>query len=135
MRRVTLPISGALRPAALLAAALTVACGSSGSSSPGSPTPTPSATVVTIGLAGVSPKNVDITLGGRVRFVNSDTQPHTVGSDPHPEHTDCPDINQVGFLQPGQSRETGNFVQTRVCRYHDHDNPLVASLQGSITIR
>jgi len=92
-------------------------------------------TVVTIGLTGVTPKAVQVPLGGRVRFVNSDTQPHYIGSDPHPDHTDCPDINQVAVLLPGQSRETGNFVQDRTCGYHDHDNPTVTSLQGSITIK
>src|SRR6186713_369342 len=71
-------------PRALLAVALAAACG--GSSSPGSPSPPPgesSAQLVTIGLNGVNPKNVVVPLGGRVRFVNSDTEPHYVGSDPH----------------------------------------------------
>jgi plastocyanin len=132
--RVTVP---GLRRRGLVVAGLgfaLLACG--GSPNPGSPSPPSSnATVVTIGLNGVSPKDVQIALGGRVRFVNSDTQPHNVGSDPHPEHGDCPDINQVGYLLPGQSRETGNFVQARACGFHDHDNPLVASLKGSITAR
>jgi hypothetical protein len=83
----------------------------------------------------VTPKDVVVPLGARVRFVNSDTQPHSMGSDPHPDHTDCPEINQVGFLAPGQSRETGNFVQTRTCGYHDHDNPTVTRWHGSIRIQ
>jgi hypothetical protein len=56
-------------------------------------------------------------------------------SDPHPDHTTCPDLNQVGFLSPGQSRETGNLVQARTCGYHDHDVPESAALQGQIIIR
>jgi hypothetical protein len=36
---------------------------------------------------------------------------------------------------PGDSRETGNLVEVRTCGYHDHENPEVASLQGSIVIR
>jgi hypothetical protein len=114
---------------------LIAACG--GSSSPESPSPPggSAATIVTIGLNGVTPKNVVIPLGGRVRFVNSDVEPHYVGSDPHPDHTDCPEINQVALLLPGQSRETGNFVQTQVCGFHDHNNPLITSLQGSIAAR
>jgi hypothetical protein len=44
-------------------------------------------------------------------------------------------VNQAGFLQPGQSRETGNFVQARTCGFHDHDNPNNAALRGSITIK
>jgi len=118
----------------LLGLVTAVACGGS-SPPPGGPTsPSPSATI-TIGAAGVTPKNVQITLGERVRFVNNDSRAHNIGSDPHPEHTDCPDINQVGFLSPGQSRETGNFVTTRTCGFHDHDNPDNQSLRGTITIR
>jgi hypothetical protein len=56
-------------------------------------------------------------------------------SDPHPEHSDCPEINQVGFLSAGQSRETGNLVTVRTCGYHDHDDPGATRLQGSILIK
>jgi hypothetical protein len=58
-----------------------------------------------------------------------------MGSDPHPDHTDCPDINDVGFLVPGQSRDTANFVRTATCGFHDHNNPDTSSLRGTITIR
>lgn len=74
-------------------------------------------------------------IGTRVLFVNSDSRPHNMNSDPHPEHTDCPELNQVGFLTPGQSRETGNLVTARTCGFHDHDNPALTTLQGTITIR
>lgn len=100
------------------------------------PTPTPvPGTTVTITSAGVSPKHLEVALGSRVLFINNDTRNHNIGSDPHPDHTDCPVINQVGLLRPGQQRETGNFVIARVCGYHDHDMPTVASLQGTITTR
>ena len=103
---------------------------------PSTPTPPPGqGPTITIAAAGVSPKNIDVTIGMRVLFVNSDSVSHHVGSDPHPDHTDCPDINQVGFLLPGQSRETGNLVQPRVCGFHDHDRPTVQALRGTITIR
>ena len=44
-------------------------------------------------------------------------------SDPHPEHTDCPEINNIGFISPGQTKETGNLNTVRTCGYHDHGNP------------
>ena len=44
-------------------------------------------------------------------------------SDPHPEHTDCLEINNIGFLSPGQTKETGNLNTVRTCGYHDHGNP------------
>jgi hypothetical protein len=58
-----------------------------------------------------------------------------MASDPHPDHNQCPEINSVGLLQPGQSRETGNLVVSRTCTYHDHENPDNRSLQGRIVIR
>ena len=44
-------------------------------------------------------------------------------SDPHPEHTDCPELNQIGFLNTGQSRPSGNLNTARRCGIHDHSNP------------
>ena len=107
---------------------------STGTSS-GSGTASSSATI-TIGSNGaVSPQSVTIAAGGRVTFVNNDTRSHDMSSDPHPEHTDCPAINQVGFLSAGQSRSSGNFTATRTCGFHDHDQPTNRSLQGTIVVQ
>ncbi len=57
-----------------------------------------------------------------------------MSSDQHPAHTECPAINQVGSLAPGQSRETGNFVTPQTCTYHDHLDALNPGLLGSIVI-
>ena len=46
-----------------------------------------------------------------------------MNSDPHPEHTDCPELNQIGFLNPGQSRQSGNLNTARRCGLHDHERP------------
>lgn len=100
-----------------------------------SPTPPVETTSITITSAGVSPRNVIINVGQRVRFTNNDAVPHNMASDPHPEHNDCPEFDQVGFLNPGQSRETGNLVVARVCGFHDHDLPASVPLTGSVTIR
>src|SRR5262249_121889 len=120
------------------------ACG--GGSSGGGPTTPPSASptspptgsnpTVTITAAGaVSPKNIDISVGGRVTFVNQDSVNHQIASNPHPVHTDCPPINQVDVLTPGQSKDTGVFTVSRVCGYHDHGDSTNTNLQGTITIR
>ena len=93
------------------------------------------AAIITITSAGVSPRQVTVSRGSQVRFVNNDSQPHDMHSDPHPEHTDCPELDQVGFLTPGQSRQSGNLVTPGVCGFHDHGLPLVTSLQGTITIQ
>lgn len=113
------------------------ACGGS-NASPTSPTPSPApggdSNTITITASGVSPRELRIRAGSRAMFVNNDSRAHDMSSDPHPEHLDCPEINQVGFLQPGQSRETGNFVIARTCGYHDHNQPDTESLQGRIVI-
>jgi plastocyanin len=113
-----------------------VACGgSSTSSSPTAPSTTPVATnTITITASGVTPKDIVVSAGSQVTFINSDQQNHEMDSDPHPEHTDCPEINQVGFLSPGQSRQSGNLITTRVCGYHDHQNFENKAWQGTITI-
>ena len=80
-------------------------------------------------------RSLTIQPGMRVVFVNNDSRPHEMTSDPHPSHEDCPELNQVGFLNPGQQRESGNLVFTRTCGFHDHANPGTQSLQGTVTIR
>jgi hypothetical protein len=119
--------------------ALTALLSSCGGSTPSSPsddggTPTP-ATTITLTSAGVSPVAISVSQGTRVLFVNNDTKTREMFSDPHPEHTDCPELNQVGSLSPGQRRETGNLNTIRTCRYHDHNDPSNTRFQGRIVIQ
>ena len=115
-------------------AGLAFAVAACGSSTAPSSTPV-GGTTITITSAGASPKNLLVSPGTQVTFVNNDTQPHTMNSDPHPEHGECPAINNVGFLASGQSKQTGNLNVARTCGYHDHELFANASLQGTITIR
>jgi len=122
----------------LLMTALVIACLSAcgGGSSPPAPSPGDNPNQMTISAAGVlTPGEMTIAPGARVLFINNHSRPHQIASDPHPEHTDCPEINQVGLLAPGQRRETGNFVAVRTCGLHDHDDPDNASLRGRIVVR
>jgi plastocyanin len=114
----------------LLACAL-IACHTSSTI----PSPVVQTNTVTITSSGVSPKSIEVPVGSRVLFVNHDARSHNIASDPHPEHTDCPEINQVGFLAAGQIRETGNLVNVRTCGFHDHDDPGSTAFQGSIVIK
>jgi plastocyanin len=118
----------------LALAALPIALSACGSSSPSSPSG--GSATITITAAGVNPVQTTISQGTRVLFVNNDTKSHDMASDPHPEHTDCPEINSVGLLQPGQSRETGNMNTIRTCGFHDHDDPPPEGVKwtGRITI-
>jgi plastocyanin len=131
-------------PLLLVVAFFAPSCGGGGSTSPTTPgtttptttqAPAPSGSTVTITSAGVSPKQIEIAVGGRVTFVNNDRVVHEESSDPHPIHTDCPPINEVGALAPGQSRSTGAFATARTCGYHDHGDNSNPLFQGTIVIR
>jgi plastocyanin len=89
---------------------------------------------ITITANGASPRDVTVSVGSRVTFVNNDNRPHDMSSNPHPEHTDCPAVT-VGFIQAGQSATTQNLNTARTCGYHDHNQPDVVSLQGTIRIQ
>ena len=109
------------------------------SPSPTSPTTTPAGAVstltITIANNAVSPPNIIVPRGSQVTFINNDNRSHDMESDPHPEHTDCPELAQVGFLNPGQSHQSGNLNIARICGFHDHNAADVAGLWGSITIQ
>ena len=99
-------------------------------------TPTPTTdTTITITSSGVSPPSVTVAAGSRVTFVNNDSSAHDMSSDDHPAHTECPEINEVGFLAAGQSGQTGNLTTARTCSYHDHNQSTNTSLQGTIVIQ
>ena len=125
-----------------------VACGGNSDGAAGAPTsPTPSpgpatdpspgatGTTITISAEGASPRQITVPAGSRVTFINTDRRPHDMASDPHPDHTDCPELNQVGHLEPGQQRESGNLNTPRRCGFHDHINDANRALQGSVTIQ
>jgi plastocyanin len=99
------------------------------------PSPSPSSVTITITPSGVSPKDVTVAPGSQVTFANSDSRDHYMYSNPHPEHTDCPAINDVGFLAVGSSKQTGNLNVSRTCGYHDHERFSDRSLQGTITVQ
>ena len=120
-------------------ASLTAACGSSsanmGPSTSATWTASSTSTTITISNNAVCPQNITVPRGTQVTFVNSDSRTHEMTSDPHPEHSDCTEINAVGNLVPGQSRQTSNLVIARRCGFHDHIAFDVKALQGSITIQ
>jgi plastocyanin len=107
--------------------------GGGGSGGGGGGTGTVAATI-TITASGVSPQNVTVAPGSRVTFVNNDSRPHDMASNPHPAHTDCPEIT-VGFLQAGQSGTTQNLNRVATCGFHDHNQDTNTSLQGTIRIQ
>lgn len=129
--------------------ALTVlaACGGSSPSSPsggggvtvvvrdGGATGTSGATI-TITAAGVGPANVTVAVGQTVTFINNDTRPHEMASNPHPQHGTCPSIEAgLGSLAAGQTKVTRAFANAGSCGFHDHINDASNSLKGTITVQ
>ena len=99
------------------------------------PDSAPTEATVRVTARGFEPFTVIVASGGRVRFENADNRPHSIRSNPIDTHADCPPINEVGLLSPGQSRVTGRLPEPRTCTYHDELSEGSQVLTGSITIR
>lgn len=135
----------ALVAAAIAAASFGMACSGSSPSGPSGGTTTTGSTTtggtttggttITITSSGANPRSITVPVGSTVTFVNNDNTPHDMSSDPHPQHTDCPEVNNAGFIQPGQSRSTTALRTARTCGFHDHNQPSNTALQGTIVIQ
>jgi hypothetical protein len=106
----------------------TLGCGA------GPSAPSPNDATIVIGPAGVAVKETRIKAWSRVTFVNNDTRPHTMVSDPVDVHTQCPPVNLVGLLNPGESRSTGTLNLPGTCGFHDHSNKADPTLTGRILV-
>jgi plastocyanin len=107
--------------------------GPSGGGGGGGGTPVDT-TTVTITSTGVSPQSIIVNAGARITFINNDSRTHEPSSNPHPSHTQCPELN-IGSLAAGLSRESGPAVAGRTCGYHDHLDEANRSMQGSVQVR
>jgi plastocyanin len=104
------------------------------SPAPAPASPADSATVM-ITPFGMMPYEATVAAGGRVTFVNRDLVVHDIQGGVDPDHRDCPEIDIVGFLQPGQSRATSPLPTARTCDYHDHTEHDHHGFTGRIVIR
>ena len=96
----------------------------------------PSGATVTITAAGVSPATVTVAVGQAVTFVNNDTRPREIASDPHPNHGTCPSIEAgVSLLAVGQTKVTRAFANAGTCRYHDHLDDTNQAFRGTIVVQ
>ena len=131
-----------MSPRACVVAALSLllaACGGTSATSPsatdiGSPGPS-GATITILATGAVSPKTVQISAGQSVTFINNDVRSHEMDSDPHPAHNQCPPINAVGLIAPGQTKLTNALTTVMSCGFHDHGDPENVNLQGTIAIK
>jgi hypothetical protein len=96
--------------------------------------PTTEGATLTLTGAGVSPKQVRVYQGTRVTFVNQDGTNHEIQSDPLHLHSDCPALNSVGFIVPGQARLSDPFSVARPCGFHDHINEGDGRFYGTVFV-
>jgi hypothetical protein len=99
-------------------------------------------TTVTITGTGLNPQVVGEAATCRssnclfyVKFVNEDTVPHDLQSDPHPDHSTCVRFNtEVGRIGPGESREiiANGCDFSRFRGYHDETRPDDPRFHGQI---
>src|SRR5262245_49957454 len=103
----------------LAALAFIVACGSSRVSTlPPQPVPTDQPPIVTIRASGVDPNPLHLFNGPEVTFINADSVPHSIYSDPHPAHNTCKGLIAVVDLQPGQQVKISG-LPFDACFFHD----------------
>jgi plastocyanin len=124
----------------ITSALLAVTCGGGGGgatyNTPTAPAGNTSATLgatIRITANGVVPKDVTITPGKFVRFINDDARPHQIQTNPHLLHTDCPP-NNIPILNPGQSADTTAFIESKGCGFHNHLLPDEQTFWGVIRV-
>ena len=90
---------------------------------------------VTIRDTGFAPSEVTIGVGGGVTYTNAHTRPHDMLGGPDHTRLDCGEVDVVGFIVPGQSRDTRVFETARICEFHDHNNVGNPAFQGRIIVQ
>lgn len=90
----------------------------------------PVAATITYSNSGFSPATTTVKSGDAVMIKNTSSRTMDLDSDPHPTHTDDPDLN-VGQVDPGQSK-TFIVTQKGSYGYHNHLNP---SETGNVVIQ
>lgn len=80
------------------------------------------------------PEEITIPVGERVSFMNHDRTTYTIAGGRGPSTPDCPEINPVGVLTSGDTRNTEPFTTAKTCDFHvsrDQSAPMT----GRIIIR
>lgn len=82
----------------------------------------PSATVE-ISSNGFEPQTIKVKRGQTVMWLNSDSRPHQIASDPYPTNETLPSLNSEEPLAEGESY-TATLDETGTFTYHDELNPV-----------
>jgi hypothetical protein len=117
---------------------LSTACGGSEVPSvqtPASPSPVGPTATVRINEQGFDPTEVQVTVGTRVVFVNAGSRLPEIYSGLDHVSFECLEVDVVGLVTPGASRQTRVFESPRTCAFHDATNLGNQSFQGRIIVR
>lgn len=82
--------------------------------------------------SGISPKTLTVDRGTVVTIVNNDSRSHQINSNPHPDHTDLPDL--INSISAGSS-STYTFTKTGSWGYHDHNDPFDEKWKGTVVVQ
>jgi hypothetical protein len=103
-------------------------------STPLPPVQGPPAASVTVSAQGVAPMEVQVAVGSYITFINADTRPHEIYSGVDHARPDCPEIDVIGVIAPGQSRPTRAFESARTCTFHDFENLGNPAFEGRVIV-
>ena len=82
------------------------------------------------------PKNLTITVGDTIRWINNDTKLRWPSADPHPTHSALPEFDPLADLAPGENYSF-TFTEVGVVPYHDHTQAIIediATITGTIIV-
>ena len=111
--------------------------GSNNGGNPGGPSGGGSGAVgatINLNASGMDNGTPSIQVGERLRVVNNDSRAHQILTTPHLVHTDCPALNAIGSLAPGQSGTSEPLTTSRGCGFHDHLNPDDTKFRGQVLV-
>ncbi len=99
---------------------------------PSSPSATATAPVsISITSTSFSPATVNVTVGTTVTWINTDTSPHRVASDPFPTNDGLPGFDSEEAL-PANGTYSYKFEKTGTFTYHDQQNPY--NIKGTVEV-
>lgn len=91
----------------------------------------PKEAVIEITKDGFAPELLSVEPGTVITWVNKDTEPHYIASNPYPDRTDNPDLDSGEPLGPGATYTFTAGQIDNTYGYHDDYNP---ELNGKIVV-
>jgi len=89
---------------------------------------------VDITPTGVNPQVLHVDAPVTVTFTDTDRVAHKLEAAPELAYGDCPEMNGLGTLQPGQQRTVTLDQHGFICAYHDAARPTDMAFQGIIVL-